>query len=362
MKVLSVVGARPQFVKAFPVSRALRKDHEEVLVHTGQHYDEELSAVFFEELAIPEPDANLGVGSDTHARQTAGVMAGLDDLLAREEPDVIVVYGDTNSTLAAALAATKRDLVLAHVEAGLRSHDSTMPEEINRVLTDHCSDLLFAPTERAVDNLRAEGIATGVHRTGDVMFDAMIAVKARAQERSTILEEIGLVDGEYVLATVHREANTDDSDRLAGIVEGLANAPLPVVLPAHPRTEKALHEHGLYERADEALQIVDPIGYLDFLALLDGAERIATDSGGVQKEAFYLSTPCVTMRDRTEWVETVECGWNVLVGADAERITEELTREWRLSEQPTPYGDGDAASKIVEVLERECEDGTGGEQ
>lgn len=361
MKVLSVVGARPQFVKAFPVSRAIRDDHEEVLIHTGQHYDEELSAVFFEELAIPEPDANLGVGSDTHARQTAGVMTGLDELLASERPDAVVVYGDTNSTLAAALAATKRDATLAHVEAGLRSHDSTMPEEVNRVLTDHCSDLLFAPTERAVDNLRAEGIATGVHRTGDVMFDAMIAVKARAQERSTVVEDLGLAGGEYVLATVHRAANTDDPGRLAGIVEGLANAPLPVVLPAHPRTEQALREHGLYERAAEALQLVDPVGYLEFLALLSGAERVATDSGGVQKEAFYLSTPCVTMRDRTEWVETVECGWNTLVGADPELIAEELSREWRRSERPTPYGDGDAASRIVEVLERACESGAGRE-
>jgi len=353
MKVLSVVGARPQFVKAFPVSRALSPVHEEVLVHTGQHYDEAMSDVFFEELSIPEPDHHLDVGSADHAHQTAAMMRGLADLLDAERPDAVLVYGDTNSTLAGALVAAKRDPVLAHVEAGLRSHNWSMPEEVNRVLTDHCSDLLFVPTGRAADTLRDEGIAGGTHVTGDVMYDAMLDVVDRAVEHSTAVADLGLDDGEYVLATVHRASNTDDPNRLAGIVEGLAAAPRPVVLPIHPRTEAALHEHGFYERAAEALELVEPRGYLDFVRLLDGAERVATDSGGVQKEAFFLATPCVTLREETEWVETVECGWNVLVGADPDRIRPALARDRWPDHRPSLYGDGNAAAAIAEVLASE---------
>ena len=353
LRVVSVVGARPQFVKAFPVSGELRRTHEEVLVHTGQHYDEELSGVFFEELPIPEPDYDLGVGSADHARQTADAMTRLADVLDREQPDVVLVYGDTNSTLAGALVAAKRPPTLAHVEAGLRSGDPSMPEEVNRVLTDHASDLLFAPSKRAARNLGSEGRSAGVHLTGDVMYDALLQARDRAVERSTVLSDHGLADDEYVLATVHRAANTDDPGRLAAIVKGLEDAPYPVVFPIHPRTEEALVEYGFYERAAEALDLIDPVGYLDFIRLVDGARRVATDSGGVQKEAFYLSTPCVTLREETEWVETVDCGWNVLVGADPDRIRQELIRDTDLPERPSLYGDGEAAARVVEVLARE---------
>lgn len=353
MKVLSVVGARPQFVKAFPLSRVLREHHEEVLVHTGQHYDEELSGVFFEELNIPEPDHNLGVGSAAHADQTAEMMTGLARLLKEESPDVVLVYGDTNSTLAGALVAAKESPEIAHVEAGLRSHNREMPEETNRVVTDHCSDLLFAPTQAAADNLDDEGLQDRTHRTGDVMYDAILAAKDRALSSSSILSDLGLVDDEYVLATVHRAGNTDDPVRLRSILDGLVATPKPVVFPAHPRTEAALEEVGLLGLAKEELHFIDPVGYLDFVRLLAGAERVATDSGGVQKEAFYLNRPCITLRNETEWVELVDCGWNQLVGADTEAIREALSTAIETPPKPALYGGGHAAEKIVSILDRE---------
>jgi UDP-N-acetylglucosamine 2-epimerase (non-hydrolysing) len=351
MKVLSVVGARPQFVKAFPVSRALADEgHEEVLVHTGQHYDEEMSDVFFEELGIPEPAHNLGVGSDGHVRQTARMMTGLIELAEEEDPDCLLVYGDTNSTLAGALVATQTNRRLVHVEAGLRSGNREMPEETNRILTDHVSDVLCAPTTEAVENLANEGLADRTVQTGDVMYDAVLWARERARERSDVLERQELADGEYVLATVHRAANTDDTERLAAILDALADADAPVVLPAHPRTESRLREYDMWERATERLQVVEPVGYLDFVRLLDGAERVATDSGGVQKEAFFLRTPCVTLREETEWVETVEAGANVLAGADADAIREALARsDWSYGET-NPYGDGDAAAVVADAL------------
>jgi UDP-N-acetylglucosamine 2-epimerase (non-hydrolysing) len=348
--VLSVVGARPQFVKAFPVSRLLRDRCSEILVHTGQHYDFGMSEVFFEELNLPDPEYNLGVGSASHAKQTAGMMRRLDAVVAGEEPDLALVYGDTNSTLAGALVAAKRGVPVGHVEAGLRSGDWSMPEEVNRVLTDRCSDLLFVPSSRAVETLADEGITTGVTVTGDVMYDAVTTVRDRAVAESTILDEIGVAPGEYVLATVHRQANTDDPDRLECIVDGLADAPRPVVLPIHPRTRAALERYGLWTRAERGLTVVDPVGYLDFVRLVDGAERVATDSGGVQKEAFYLDTRCVTLRDETEWVETVESGWNELVGADADAIRAALRRTGDLPPKPSLYGDGRAAERIVDAV------------
>jgi UDP-N-acetylglucosamine 2-epimerase (non-hydrolysing) len=347
--VLTVVGARPQFIKAFPVSQALRARHTETLVHTGQHYDEQLSDVFFEELALPRPDYNLEVGSLPHARQVAATMRRLDRVVAGVDPDAVVVYGDTNSTLAGALVAAKRPPATVHVEAGLRSDDWAMPEEVNRVLTDHCADVLCAPSERAVDRLREEGIADGVVQTGDVMYDAALAVRDRVADRNVEFPE-GAGAGEFVLATVHRARNTDDPDRLAGIVDALAAAPTPVVLPAHPRTTAALREYGLYERAAEGLDLRDPLGYPDFLRLVDAADRVATDSGGVQKEAFYLETPCVTLRDRTEWPETVESGWNVLVGADPDAIRRALARPVDPPNHPPLYGDGDAAGRVVDAV------------
>jgi UDP-N-acetylglucosamine 2-epimerase (non-hydrolysing) len=348
--VLSVVGARPQFVKAFPVSRLLRESFSEVLVHTGQHYDFGMSDVFFEELDIPEPDYNLGVGSANHANQTAEMLRTLDEVVETEQPDMLLVYGDTNSTLAGALVAAKRDIPVGHVEAGLRSNNWSMPEEVNRVLTDRCSSLLFVPSDRAVETLAAEGITDDVVVTGDVMYDAITHVRDRAAAESTILDDLGVSEGEYVLATVHRQANTDDPERLAAVVEGLSSSPLPVVLPAHPRTKEALEEHGLWERATDELHIVDPVGYVDFVRLLDGAERVATDSGGVQKEAFYLDTRCVTMRDETEWVETVESGWNELVGADSDAIRTALRRTDDLPEKPSLYGGGHAAERVVDAI------------
>lgn len=350
MRVLSIVGARPQFVKAFAVSRELRPLHDEVLLHTGQHYDEEMSGLFFEELGIPEPEYNLGVGSDTHGRQTAAMIEGIEETLEAESPDVVILYGDTNSTLAGAITASKLEPLVAHVEAGLRSYNREMPEEINRVLTDHASDLLFAPSESAAKTLRAEGITDGVHVVGDVMYDAILWARELAHEESNVLNRVGVTDEEYVLATVHRAGNTDDRDKLRAIVEGLASIPYPVVVPIHPRTKKQLHEYRLWDFATEHFEIIDPVGYLDFVRLLDGAMRVATDSGGVQKEAFFLDTPCVTLRGETEWVETVEAGWNELVDADPEKIRSAVLREFDPGEKPRPYGDGNAAAAIRRCL------------
>jgi len=349
VNVLTVVGARPQFVKAFPVSRALRTDHDEYLVHTGQHYDVGLSDVFFEELGLPEPDVHLGIGSDTHGRQTGEMLARLDEVVEREEPDAVLTYGDTNSTLAAALAAAKRDTLLAHAEAGLRSFERSMPEEVNRVLTDHASDLLFAPTEAAVERLALEGISDGVHRTGDVMYDALLWARDRA-DPGELLDDLGLEPGEFVLATVHRPRNADDPERLTAILDALRTAPYPVVLPVHPRTKRSFEEFGVDFQADHGLHAIDPVGYLDFVGLLDAADRIVTDSGGVQKEAFLLNTPCLTLREETEWRETVDTGWNVLVGADAEAIAAGLHRQFDPVTDAEPYGDGNAADRIAALL------------
>ncbi len=356
MNILSIVGARPQFIKSFTVSNKLRPTHKEVLVHTGQHYDEMLSEVFFTELDIPQPDYNLGIGSDTHGRQTAAMLKEIERISEEITPDVVLVYGDTNSTLAGAIAGAKLDPLVAHVEAGLRSYNRGMPEEINRVLTDHASDLLFTPSESAAETLREEGITDRVHVTGDVMYDAILWAQEIARKESDILSEFDIRDNEYILATVHRAGNTDHKKTLQEIIDGLAIASEPVVLPIHPRTEKRLKEYGLWEEASAKLQIVEPVGYLDFVRLLDGAIQVATDSGGVQKEAFYLDTPCVTMREETEWVETVESGWNVLVGADREAIGKQLSTNRYLKEKPSPYGDGSAAEQIVGILDRELKE------
>ncbi|MFC7058802.1 non-hydrolyzing UDP-N-acetylglucosamine 2-epimerase [Halovenus salina] len=350
MRVLTVVGARPQFIKAFAVSRVLRDRHDEILVHTGQHYDKELSEIFFEELGIPEPDFNLGIGSDTHGRQTGSMLMEIEHVLETEEPDAVLLYGDTNSTLAGAIASSKLDPVVAHVEAGLRSYNREMPEEINRILTDHASNLLFPPSDSAAETLASEGITEGVHVVGDVMYDSILWAREVAQEESTVLDDLGYEEDDFILSTVHRAGNTDNRTNLTEILDGLTNSPLPVVLPVHPRTEQRLREYDLWKRARAELEVINPVGYLDFVRLLDGAQRVATDSGGVQKEAFFLDTPCVTMREETEWVETVASGWNVLVGADNEVIEQELQINSRPEEKPAPYGDGTAAKQIVEVL------------
>ncbi len=353
MKVITVVGARPQFIKMAPVSRALRKRFKEVVVHTGQHYDYEMNGIFFDELHIPKPDYNLGVGSGTHGYQTGEMLKGIEKVLMKEEPDFVLVYGDTNSTLAGALAAVKLHIPVAHVEAGLRSFDRRMPEEINRVLTDHASNILFAPTKTAVENLKNEGIEKDVYLVGDVMVDALLH-NIKLAEGSRILEELNLRPREYNLVTVHRAENTDYSENLRGIVNALASSGEKMVFPAHLRTVKALKRYGLYERlknSDEVL-LIDPVGYLDMLAMEKNARRILTDSGGVQKEAYVLRVPCITLRTTTEWVETIQDGWNVLVGSDTAKILHALH-----TFSPSPethknrFGDGNASEKIVEVLE-----------
>lgn len=348
MKAVSIAGARPQFIKAAPVSRSLRKVAREVLVHTGQHYDQGMSAIFFDELGIPEPDHSLGVGSGPHGWQTGQMLIRIEEILLQEHPDWVVVYGDTNSTLAGVLAAVKLHIPVAHVEAGLRSYNRTMPEEHNRVLADHASDLLFCPTQTAVGNLAREGLHRGVHLVGDVMVDAMIHNSRLAQERSDILSRLGLAPGNYVLATIHRPANTDDPATLRTLLEVLGQLELPVILPLHPRTHRAMQAANLKTRG--SLHLTEPVGYLDMLMLERHAQAIVTDSGGVQKEAYLLAVPCITLRSETEWVETVEAGWNILVNTDPDRILW-AARHFRPAGQPAPlFGDGHAAERIASLL------------
>jgi UDP-N-acetylglucosamine 2-epimerase len=349
MKVLTVVGARPQFVKAAAVSRAVRQAHTEVLVHTGQHYDREMSDLFFEELGIPPPDYELGVGSGSHGWQTGQMLIRLEEVLARERPDWTLVYGDTNSTLAGALAAAKLGLRVAHVEAGLRSFNRSMPEEHNRVLTDHCSDLLFCHTAHAAELLAREGITQGVRVVGDVMFDAALHFAERARGHSDILQRLGLAPKSFALATLHRPYNVDDPARLAEVLDALGRLDQPVVFPVHPRTRARL-------KADDAapsrrLRLIDPIGYLDMLALEQAAALVLTDSGGVQKEAFFFATPCVTLRPETEWVETVEAGWNRLAWGGADAVLAATRAPWPATPPPPLFGDGHASEKIVAALE-----------
>lgn len=352
--VLTIVGARPQFIKAAVVSRALRAQPgvREVLVHTGQHYDDNMSRVFFEELEIPEPDYHLGIGGGTHGQNTGRMLEALEEVLLQERPDWVLVYGDTDSTLAGALAAAKLHIPVAHVEAGLRSFNRRMPEEINRVLTDHVSDLLFAPTEVAVRNLLREGIPSDkIHLVGDVMYDAALYYGEKAERESQVLRRLGLVPKGYVLATLHRAENTDDPERLRVVLQALAqvNKEVPVVLPVHPRTRKRAEAFGLDHLLGEVLAI-EPVGYLDMVMLEKNARVIATDSGGVQKEAFFHRVPCVTLREETEWVELVELGWNRLCPPrDPASIVDYLLHDWTGGEA-TPYGTGHAGSAIAAHL------------
>lgn len=353
MKVVSVVGARPQFIKSAPVSRELRKNSEEILVHTGQHYDRELSETFFDELHLPEPDYNLGVGSGPHGLQTAGMLKGIEDVLLKTSPDGVLVYGDTNSTLAGALAASKLRIPLAHVEAGLRSYNKAMPEEINRIVADHCSNLLFCPTQTAVSNLKRENITNGVYLVGDVMYDALL-YNIYLAGKTEILSQLQVEPKKYLLATLHRQSNTDDPDTLKKIVESFSQIHRTIVFPTHPRTRKALHTYGI--SLGENICVLNPVGYLEFLNLECQAEAILTDSGGVQKEAYLLQVPCITLREETEWIETVEDGWNVLVGSNTDFIVK-MAHEFRPNKkQRQLFGDGTAAQKIVEILENRLND------
>lgn len=352
-KIVTIVGARPQFIKAAAVSREILKHPgqlEEVMVHTGQHYDPNMSQVFFDELEIPAPRYNLEVSGGSHGAMTGRMLEGIERILLDEKPDWVLIYGDTNSTLAGALAAAKLHIPVAHVEAGLRSFNMRMPEEINRILADRVSNLLLCPTDVAVDNLAREGVTQGVHNVGDVMYDVALYYRERARVGSSILQTLGLKEKAFALATCHRAENTDDPVRLEGIVSALAQiaSDMPVVLPLHPRTRKLLQQFGL-ERHLAALTVVEPLPFLDMVALEQAARVILTDSGGVQKEAFFYRVPCITMRDETEWVETVELGWNQIVGGARLSILEAFAKA--ASGQPSgsrmPYGDGFASRAIL---------------
>lgn len=352
MIVVTVVGARPQFVKAAVVSRALRATAtvSEILVHTGQHYDPGMSDVFFSQLGIAPPAYNLEIGSLPHGAQTGRMLERIEGILQETTPDWVVVYGDTNSTLAGALAAAKLHVPVAHVEAGLRSFNRAMPEEVNRVLTDHLSTVLFTPTEAAVNNLGAEGIPRErVTEVGDVMYDAALYYSAQALDMPSPVAPFGVAAGEYVLATVHRAENTDDPRRLAAVVDQLAGLDRPVVLLAHPRVVAKAADHGIPLTCG-SLIAHPPVAYADLIASVQQSAGVVTDSGGLQKEAFLLRVPCTTVRTETEWVETVELGWNVLAGTDGDDIADAVTRPRPMPTDAVPYGDGNAAGRVVEVL------------
>jgi len=350
VRVLTVIGNRPQFVKAAAVSRPLRARHEEVLVHTGQHYDDELSTVFVDELGVPRPERELGLGGGTNTEQTARMLAALAPLVDELRPDAVLVYGDTNSTLAGGLAAAQARVPVAHVEAGMRSFDRRMPEELNRVLCDHLSDLLLAPTPVAVANLRREAVAGRVELVGDVMVDVAQLVQPRAREDAAPLERFGVRPGGFLLATAHRAGNVDDPVRLRLLVDLLLGVGAPVVLPLHPRTRARLEAAGLLDRLAAGVLLAPPLGPLDFTALLVRARAVLTDSGGVQKEAYLAGVPCVTLRDTTEWVETVEAGWNVLVDLDLQAARRALARPLPAA-RPDLYGDGRAGERVVAAVE-----------
>ncbi|MBN1284720.1 MAG: UDP-N-acetylglucosamine 2-epimerase (non-hydrolyzing) [Anaerolineae bacterium] len=353
MKVITVVGTRPEFIQTAPVSKAIRARQTEILVHTGQHYDHNMSDVFFAELDLPEPEYNLGVGSGSHARQTGQIMIELERVILDEEPDWVLVYGDTNSTIAAGLTAAKLHIPVAHVEAGLRSFDRAMPEEINRVITDHISDLLFAPTQAAVANLKREGIVEGVRMVGDVRVDVLTGLVERVRGRfDQVLQATRLARGEaFALATIHRPSNTDAVGRLRAIVETLSALELPVVLPVHPRLGKMLNTFGL--DFGENVRTIPPASFLDMVVLLDGCEIVITDSGGLQKEAYILRRPTVTVRDSTEWVETVEAGWNRLCEPDPAsfRAAVAAARAAPPAEHPDFYGAPGVGARICAALE-----------
>lgn len=368
MKTVSIVGARPQFIKLAPVSRAMNdtgitggRSFDDFIVHTGQHYDSNMSQVFFDELDIPRPSINLEVGSGSHGAQTAQMLAAIESVLLEQKPDIVMIYGDTNSTLAGALAAAKLEIPIGHVEAGLRSFNRAMPEEINRIMADHVSDLLFAPTQTAIDNLVRENLAERAYLTGDVMLDAVEFNSALAEERSGILDRLDLQPQSYAVATLHRASNTDRESvlNILSTLNRVATEYLPIVFPLHPRTLSIVRGLESEWKAAQGLQIIEPLGYLDMLKLLRHARLALTDSGGLQKECFFLGTPCVTLRDETEWVETVSSGANVLTGTDPQRVCDAV-EHWLRAENEVgaaagpgaeaPFGDGKASAAIVREI------------
>lgn len=351
MKVLTVIGNRPQFIKAAAVSPTLRETHQELLVHTGQHFDDRLSAIFFAELGLPAPDEQLGVALGTNTSQTARMLTALEPVLERESPDVVLVYGDTNSTLAGALAAAQAAIPVVHVEAGMRSFDRSMPEELNRVLVDHASALLLCSSEVAMSNLRREGVRGLTELVGDVMIDVAVRAQARARDRTDLVSARGLHPGGYVLATAHRAGNVDDPARLARLVSLLCALPLPVLVALHPRTQARLREGGMFDRLSQApgVTLTEPLAYFELAALLCNARAVLTDSGGLQKEAYLARVPCITLRTRTEWTETVQQGWNVLVDLDPDAAVAALERRAPAT-HPQLYGDGRAGERVVTAL------------
>ncbi len=357
-KIITIVGTRPQLIKAATVSRAIAlrpKEFCEIIVNTGQHYDYKMSQVFFDQLSIPEPIHHLEVGSGSHGKMTGQMLLKVEAVLTKELPDWVLVYGDTNSTLAGALAAAKLRIPVAHVEAGLRSYNKCMPEEINRILTDHMSQLLFAPTETAIYNLEKEGISKGVNNVGDVMYDAFLFYQGLALVRSTVFQQLGLRHKSYCLGTIHRQENTDDICRLSNIFNAfdfISEEKCPVVIPLHPRTRKALNDFNLEISPNSHIKLIEPVGYMEMIQLESNAKIIFTDSGGIQKEAYYAGVPCVTVRDETEWVETVENGTNFVAGTDTEVIVAAYENALTINVEPKEgvYGDGHAAEKIAEIL------------
>ena len=351
MKVLTVIGNRPQFIKAAAVSPRLRERHEEALIHTGQHFDDELSGVFFAELGLPAPDRQLGIALGSNTSQTARMLSALEPVVRETSPDAVLVYGDTNSTLAGAVAGAQAGVPVAHVEAGMRSFNRSMPEELNRVLADHASSLLLCSSEVAVANLQRESVSGTVELVGDVMVDVALATQPRARERTDVVEALGVLPGEYVLATAHRAGNVDDPARLALLVDLVADVPYPVVLALHPRTRSRLVSTGLLDRLERSERIVltPPLGYFELTALLCHARAVLTDSGGLQKEAYLAGVPCVTLRPETEWTETVDVGWNAVVDLDAGAALRALERE-PPRERPPLYGDGRAGERVVSAL------------
>jgi UDP-GlcNAc3NAcA epimerase len=351
VRFASIVGARPQFIKLAPVSRALRQEHQELIIHTGQHYDYCMSARFFDELDIPAPDYHLGVGSGAHGVQTGRMLEAIEQVLLKERPDWVIVFGDTNSTLAGALAAAKLRIPVAHVEAGLRSFNREMPEEINRVVTDHLSDRLYCPTETARRNAQNECIKRGVEVVGDVMYDVLRQAQPQIEGHSeALLPKLGVEPQAYVLVTVHRASNTDDSATLLKIVDALNRLDMPVIFPVHPRTRTNLNQYGI--RCKKHVRLIEPVGYVDMLALEQASYRILTDSGGVQKEAFLLCVPCITLREETEWPETVEAGWNTLAGCRRQAILDAVALSKPDPARHNPFGEGNAAWHITCSLSR----------
>lgn len=350
-KIISVVGARPQFIKYAPLSKELRKYYKEILLHTGQHYDKNMSQLFFDELKIPEPDYNLDIGSGSHGEQTGKMLINIEKVLIKENPDLVIVYGDTNSTVAGALSAVKLHIPVAHIEAGLRSFNKNMPEEHNRIITDHLSDLLFVPSKTGMDNLKIEGLSQKSYLVGDIMYDALLCNIMIAEKKSKILKKLDLIADNYYLCTVHRPSNTDDKNNLKNILQAISELDLTTILPIHPRTKKCINKYRLNYNKEKII-IIDPVGYLDVLMLTKYAKKILTDSGGLQKEAFYLKKEVIVLREESEWKELVENNTSKLAGANKEKIINYTLEKGKPKWNFFPYGKGNAAQKIINILRK----------